>query len=150
MTSDCGAGVSPAGFNHWMAGGTPALQKSRPEFRLLSAFVRHRAGELETSLQKQIGRSPKTSPNLFLKPVWDRSDYFFLTAFLAAGFLAAAFFAGAFVTAFLAAGFLAAAFFAGAFLAGAFFLAVGINFPPFFPQMRESCCEKVVNNSRSV
>ena len=143
-----------------MAGGTPALQKSRPEFRLLSAFGRHRAGEPETSLQKQIGRSPKTSPNLFLKPVWDRSDYFFLTAFLAAGFLAAAFLAagflaaaflaGALVTAFLAAGFLAAAFFAGAFLAGAFFLAVGINLPPFFPQMRESCCEKVVNNSLGV
>jgi hypothetical protein len=47
----------------------------------------------------------------------------------------------------LAAGFLAAAFFAGAFLAGAFFLAVGINLPPFFPQMRESFCEKIVNNS---
>jgi hypothetical protein len=51
----------------------------------------------------------------------------------------------------LAAGFLAAAFLAGAFFAGAFlaagFLAVGINLPPFFPQMRESCCEKIVNNS---
>ncbi|MFM8981758.1 MAG: hypothetical protein ACKOLA_02425 [Spartobacteria bacterium] len=66
---------------------------------------------------------------------------------MAAGFLAAAFLAGAFFTAFLAAGFLAAAFFAGAFLAGAFFLAVGINLPPFFPQTRESCCEKIVNNS---
>ncbi|MFZ9920370.1 MAG: hypothetical protein ACO3FQ_04325 [Terrimicrobiaceae bacterium] len=85
---------------------------------------------------------------MFLKPVRDRGYYFFFfTAFLAAGFLAAAFLAGAFLagaffTAFLAAGFLAAAF-----LAGAFFLAVGINLPPFFPQMRESCCEKIVNNS---
>jgi hypothetical protein len=102
---------------------------------------------MRTFLQKKIGRSPKASPNLFLKPVKDRNYYFFLTAFLAAGFLAAAFLAGALVTAFLAAGFLAAAFFAGAFLAGAFFLVVGINLPPFFPQTRESFCENIVNNS---
>jgi hypothetical protein len=60
----------------------------------------------------------------------------FFTAFRAAGFFAAGFLAAAFFTAFRAAGFLAAAFLAGAFLAGAFFLSVGINLPPFFPQMR--------------